>query len=206
MIPLHKRLGKRVFDLLVAGSLLLLLSPLVLMVALAVFTTSGSPVVFTSCRLGRHEKPFSMPKFRSMRNDSPLIPTPHFGNVTDFITPFGRFMRDTSLDELPQLWSVVKGDMSLVGPRPLLITSEEAIHNQRKKFGVYELKPGMTGWAQVNGRANITMQSKLQLDCEYLLRQSVGFDAKILFHTLLHIINSGHFGLFHKLCTRFRQE
>jgi len=134
-----------------------------------------------------------MPKFRSMRNDSPLVPTPHFNNAKDFVTPFGRLLRQTSLDELPQLWSVFKGDMSLVGPRPVLYKSEAAIHNLRKKYGVHGLKPGMTGWAQINGRDNITMYSKIQLDSEYLLRQSLWFDLYILLRTLLHIIDHKHF-------------
>lgn len=131
-----------------------------------------------------------MPKIRTMRIDTPVVATYYLANATDYVTPLGRFLRRTSLDELPQLWSVLVGDMSLVGPRPALYNESELLA-LRTKAGVDALVPGLTGWAQVNGRDTLVVDEKVQLDVEYLSRQSLFFDAKILLLTVYRVLQ-GH--------------
>ena len=178
---------KRAFDfvlaLLLAGALLL---P-VLVVAASVRLTSPGPALYWSDRVGRHNRIFKMPKFRSMRIDTPAIATHLLQNPDRWLTPIGSFLRRSSLDELPQLWSILSGDMSFVGPRPALFNQGDLIALRSGK-GVHELVPGLTGWAQINGRDELPIPQKVALDVEYLQRQGFWFDIKILWHTLLEVI------------------
>ena len=176
---------KRIFDLglaLFASCILLL--PIAL-VALFVKMTSKGPAVYWSDRVGMHNKIFKMPKFRTMRVDTPAVATHLLTNPKQFLTPIGSFLRKSSLDELPQLWSILKGDMSFVGPRPALFNQDDLIA-LRTRYGVDNIKPGLTGWAQINGRDELPIPEKVALDAEYLERQSFWFDIKILL-SLIHI-------------------
>lgn len=178
---------KRVLDLtlvLVAG--LLLLVPVAL-VALAVRCTSRGPVLYWSDRVGRDNRIFRMPKFRSMRVDTPAVATHLLQNPEQWLTPIGSFLRRSSLDELPQLWSIFKGDMSFVGPRPALFNQADLIA-QRTECGVHRLVPGLTGWAQVNGRDEIPLQQKVAFDLQYLEQRSVLFDLQILWLTAAKVL------------------
>jgi O-antigen biosynthesis protein WbqP len=156
-------------------------------VALAVSLTSSGPALYWSDRVGRHNRIFRMPKFRSMRIDTPALATHLLQNPDQWLTPIGPFLRKSSLDELPQLWSILKGDMSFVGPRPALFNQDDLIALRTEK-GVHELVPGLTGWAQVNGRAELPILQKVALDAEYLQRQSLWFDLKILWMTALKVL------------------
>ncbi len=156
-------------------------------VAVLVRLTSPGPALYWSDRVGRHNKIFKMPKFRSMRVDTPAVATDLLQNPDQWLTPIGSFLRKTSLDELPQLWSILKGDMSFVGPRPALFNQDDLIA-LRNDAGVSELVPGLTGWAQVNGRDELPIPDKVKLDAEYLQRRSIGFDLWILWLTLLKVL------------------
>lgn len=178
---------KRAFDLLLAScAVVVLLLPIVL-VALAVRLTSPGPVLYWSDRVGRHNRVFRMPKFRSMRVGTPALATHLLADAQAHLTPVGGCLRKSSLDELPQLWSILKGDMSFVGPRPALFNQDDLIA-LRTECGVHELAPGLTGWAQVNGRDELPIPQKVALDVEYLQRRSFWFDLRILFLTLLKVI------------------
>lgn len=178
---------KRLFDLtLVALAGCFLLLPM-LAVALLVRMTSKGPVLYWSDRVGRDNKIFKMPKFRSMRIGTPALATHLLGNPEAYLTPIGSFLRKTSLDELPQLWSILKGDMSFVGPRPALFNQQDLIE-LRTQAGVHRLLPGLTGWAQINGRDELPIPQKVALDIEYLGRQSVFFDIKIIFLTAWKVL------------------
>ena len=179
---------KRIFDLVLALVAGLLLALPVFMVMLAVRLTSPGPALYWSDRVGRHNRLFKMPKFRSMRIDAPAVATHLLSNPDQWLTPIGSFLRRTSLDELPQLWSILKGDMSFVGPRPALFNQDDLIKLRTEK-GVHEVLPGLTGWAQINGRDEIPIPQKVQLDAEYLHRQSILFDLKILWMTALKVFN-----------------
>ena len=178
---------KRVFDLVLAllASLVLLI-PIVL-VSLFVKLTSQGPVIYWSDRVGRHNKLFRMPKFRTMRIDTPAIATHLLSSPEQFLTPIGSFLRRSSLDELPQLWSILRGGMSFVGPRPALFNQDDLIA-LRTHFGVDQMTPGLTGWAQINGRDELPIPDKVQLDVEYMKRQSFWFDLKIIFLTFLKVL------------------
>lgn len=178
---------KRLFDLLltVIGAVVLAL-PL-LMVALAVRLTSPGPVLYWSDRVGRHNRIFRMPKFRSMRIGTPAVATHLLQDPDAWLTPIGAFLRKTSLDELPQLWSILAGDMSIVGPRPALFNQDDLIA-LRTERGVHELVPGLTGWAQVNGRDELPIPQKVELDVEYLRRRSLLFDLRILWLTVVKVL------------------
>ena len=176
------------FDLTLALVAALLLALPVFMVMLAVRLTSPGPALYWSDRVGRHNRLFKMPKFRSMRIDTPAVATHLLSNPDQWLTPIGSFLRRSSLDELPQLWSILKGDMSFVGPRPALFNQDDLIKLRTEK-GVHEVLPGLTGWAQVNGRDEIPIPQKVQLDAEYLHRQSILFDLKILWMTALKVFN-----------------
>ena len=178
---------KRLFDLVAALAAAVISALPVLIVALAVRLTSPGPVLYWSDRVGRHNRIFRMPKFRSMRIDTPALATHLLANPGQWLTPIGSFLRRSSLDELPQLWSIIRGDMSLVGPRPALFNQNDLI-DLRTKAGVHELLPGLTGWAQVNGRDELPIPKKVQLDAEYLQRQSFLFDVKILWMTALKVL------------------
>jgi len=170
---------KRAVD--IAGALagLILLLPLFAWAALAVVLGSPGPALHWSRRVGRDERLFAMPKFRTMRTDTPQVATHLLPDPDRWVTPIGRFLRRTSLDELPQLWSILKGDMSLVGPRPALFNQDDLVA-LRREAGVAGLRPGLTGWAQINGRDEIPIAEKARLDAEYLQRMSLAFDLRIL--------------------------
>jgi O-antigen biosynthesis protein WbqP len=178
---------KRALDVtlsLLAGLLLLL--PIG-MVALFVRWTSPGPVLYWSDRVGRDNRIFRMPKFRSMRLDTPAVATHLLSDPDKYLTPVGSFLRKSSLDELPQLWSILKGDMSLVGPRPALFNQTDLIQ-ARTQAGVHRLIPGLTGWAQINGRDELPIPQKVRLDAEYLERHSFWFDLRILFLTAWRVL------------------
>jgi O-antigen biosynthesis protein WbqP len=173
---------KRAVDLAGALAGLVLLSPVLLAVAIAVRLESPGPALHWSRRVGRDNVIFRMPKFRTMRVGAPNVATHLLEDPDQWITPIGQFLRRTSLDEIPQLWSVLKGDMSLVGPRPALFNQDDLVA-LRTAGGVHRLRPGLTGWAQVNGRDELPIPRKVELDIEYLQRRSLGFDLQILFAT-----------------------
>ena len=177
---------KRIFDL-VLGTLLalILLVPSALIVLLVRVTSSG-PALYWSDRIGRGNRVFQMPKFRSMRIDTPAVETRLLVDPNTYLTPIGLFLRRSSLDELPQLWSILKGDMSFVGPRPALYNQHD-LTALRTQFGVHELLPGLTGWAQINGRDKLSNSEKVKHDLEYMQRQSFWFDIKILWLTLFRV-------------------
>lgn len=178
---------KRVFDICLALFTVLILALPFLIVAVLVRLTSVGPVLYWSDRVGRDNSIFKMPKFRTMRLDTPAVATHLLSNPSQFLTPVGSFLRKSSLDELPQLWSIIKGDMSFVGPRPALFNQEDLIA-LRAQYGVDKLTPGLTGWAQVNGRDEIPIPDKVKLDKEYLDRQSLGFDIRILWLTFIKVL------------------
>ena len=178
---------KRIFDLLLAIAATFILAIPVVLVAAAVRLTSAGPALYWSDRVGRHNKIFKMPKFRSMRTGTPAVATHLLADPGAYLTPIGSFLRKSSLDELPQLWSILAGDMSFVGPRPALFNQHDLIE-LRKQRGVHELVPGLTGWAQINGRDELPIPDKVKLDAEYLQRQSLGFDIRILWLTLVKVL------------------
>ena len=178
---------KRIFDLILAIFLLLVLLISLLLIAVLVIITSKGPALYWSDRIGKNNKIFKMPKFRSMLADTPAVATHLLDNPDACLSPVGGFLRSTSLDELPQLFSVLKGDMSFVGPRPALFNQDDLISLRTEK-GVDKLLPGITGWAQVNGRDGLSIPDKVILDVEYLNRQSFWFDMKILWMTFLKVI------------------
>lgn len=178
---------KRFFDLGLALLAAVFLALPIVLTALAVRLTSPGPALYWSDRVGRHNRIFKMPKFRSMRIDTPAVATHLLQNPDQWLTPIGSFLRKSSLDEIPQLWSILKGDMSFVGPRPALFNQDDLIALRTEK-GVHELVPGLTGWAQVNGRDQLPIPQKLQLDVEYLERRSLLFDMKILWLTALKVL------------------
>jgi O-antigen biosynthesis protein WbqP len=178
---------KRLFDFSLALlTSLVLLVPLAL-IALAVRLTSPGPALYWSDRIGAKNKIFRMPKFRTMRIDTPSVATHLLTNPGAYLTPIGSFLRKSSLDELPQLWSILKGDMSFVGPRPALFNQNDLIA-LRTEAGVHALPPGLTGWAQVNGRDELPIPEKVRLDAEYLHRRSFWFDLHILWMTFIKVI------------------
>jgi O-antigen biosynthesis protein WbqP len=170
---------KRAVD--IAGGLagLIVLSPVLLALGIAVRLDSPGPALHWSKRVGRRNEIFRMPKFRTMRTGAPDVATHLLSDPDQWITPLGRFLRRTSLDEIPQLWSVLKGDMSLVGPRPALFNQDDLVA-LRTQAGVDTLRPGLTGWAQINGRDELPIPEKVELDAEYLRRRSLAFDLRIL--------------------------
>ena len=178
---------KRAFDILLVLAAGLALALPVLFVGLAVRLTSPGPVLYWSDRVGRHNKIFKMPKFRTMRLGTPAVATHLLANPDAFLTPIGSFLRKSSLDELPQLWSILVGDMSFVGPRPALFNQHDLVA-LRAQYGVDALMPGLTGWAQVNGRDELPIPDKVKLDVEYLQRQSLVFDLRILWMTLVKVL------------------
>ncbi len=178
---------KRAFDLmLVLLASLILFIPVVL-VALLVRLTSAGPALYWSDRVGKNNTIFKMPKFRSMRVGTPAVATHLLADAHSHLTPVGNFLRKSSLDELPQLWSIIRGDMSFVGPRPALFKQDDLIA-LRTQYGVEKLPPGLTGWAQVNGRDELPIPEKVKLDVEYLQRQSLPFDIKIIVLTFLKVV------------------
>jgi len=155
-------------------------------VAVMVRATSAGPILYWSDRVGQHNKIFKMPKFRTMRVDTPAVATHLLPDPKQFLTPVGSFLRKSSLDELPQLWSIIKGDMSFVGPRPALFNQHDLIA-LRTQYGVDRLVPGLTGWAQINGRDELPIPEKVKLDVDYMNNQSFYLDIKILFLTFVKV-------------------
>ena len=178
---------KRLFDLVLALVTAVFLALPIVLVALGVRLTSPGPVLYWSDRVGRNNRIFKMPKFRSMRIDTPAVATHLLQNPEQWLTPIGSFLRKSSLDELPQLWSILKGDMSFVGPRPALFNQDDLIALRTEK-GVHEMVPGLTGWAQVNGRDELPIPQKVELDAEYLQRRSLRFDLRVLWMTALKVL------------------
>ena len=179
---------KRIFDLLLAIAATFILAIPVVLVAAAVRLTSAGPALYWSDRVGRHNKIFKMPKFRSMRTGTPAVATHLLTDPGAYLTPIGSFLRKSSLDELPQLWSILVGDMSFVGPRPALFNQQDLIE-LRTQQGVHELVPGLTGWAQVNGRDEIPIPDKVKLDAAYLHDQSIALDIRILWMTFIKVVS-----------------
>lgn len=178
---------KRIFDISLALLAAVVLAVPILAIALMVRLTSPGPILFWSDRVGRHNAIFRMPKFRSMRVNTPAVATHLLQNPDQFLTPIGGFLRKSSLDELPQLWSIICGDMSFVGPRPALFNQDDLVA-LRTEQGVHRLVPGLTGWAQINGRDELPIPQKVALDAEYLDRKSFGFDLKILLLTFVKVL------------------
>ena len=178
---------KRLFDLCVGGVAAMVLALPIALVALLVRLTSPGPALYWSDRVGRNNAIFRMPKFRSMGVGTPAVATHLLQDPKVYLTPIGSFLRKSSLDELPQLWSILVGDMSFVGPRPALFNQDDLIA-LRTEAGVHELVPGLTGWAQVNGRDELPIPEKVKLDAEYLQRQSLGFDIRILWLTFVKVL------------------
>jgi O-antigen biosynthesis protein WbqP len=179
---------KRIFDLFASLCLVPVLLVPILVIAVLVGLTSKGPVLYWSDRVGKNNSIFKMPKFRTMRIDTPAVATHLLKDPDAYLTPIGSFLRKTSLDELPQLWSVLKGDMSFVGPRPALFNQDDLIALRTAK-GVHRLIPGITGWAQINGRDDLPIPVKVEFDFYYLKHCSLIFDMKILFLTLLKVLH-----------------
>lgn len=178
---------KRLFDIFLATFAAVLLFVPFIIVALMVRLTSKGPILYWSQRVGKNNTIFLMPKFRSMWLDTPAVATHLLTDPKALLTPIGSFLRKSSLDELPQLWSILKGDMSFVGPRPALFNQDDLIA-QRTDAGVHILTPGLTGWAQINGRDELPIPQKVALDTEYLHNRSFSLDLKIIFLTFLKVI------------------
>jgi len=178
---------KKGFDLILALTMGILLLPFVVFLAISVRASSPGPAIYWSDRVGQRNRIFKMPKFRSMRVDTPAVATHLLTDPDKALTPIGSFLRRSSLDELPQIWSILKGDMSFVGPRPALFNQYDLIA-LRTQCGVDALVPGLTGWAQVNGRDELSITDKVQFDLQYLQRRSFLMDMRILFLTCVKVI------------------
>jgi O-antigen biosynthesis protein WbqP len=178
---------KRVFDLCLGLLLLFVFAFPFLLIAVCVKFSSKGPVLYWSDRVGRHNVIFRMPKIRTMLVETPAVATHLLNDPSKFLTPIGSFLRKSSLDELPQLWSIVKGDMSFVGPRPALFNQDDLIA-LRTEWEVHQLSPGLTGWAQINGRDELPIPEKVKLDLEYKLVRSFTLDLRIIFLTVVKVI------------------
>lgn len=180
---------KRIFDFLMSLIAIIVFSPIILIISLLVKLTSKGPVFFKQRRIGKNNEEFNILKFRTMRVDTPNVATHLLKDPSVFITPLGKFLRKTSLDELPQLVNILKGDMSIVGPRPALYNQYD-LRDMRTEVGVHKLVPGLTGWAQINGRDEIPLEEKVALDKEYMNMQSFWMDIKIIFMTVFKVAKS----------------
>lgn len=178
---------KRLFDLVLSVWLMPVLLPIMGLIGLLIRLTSEGPIIYWSDRIGRNNAIFRMPKFRTMKMGTPAVATHLLSGAERYITPVGSLLRKTSLDELPQLFSVIAGHMSFVGPRPALFNQEDLVA-MRTERGVHRLVPGVTGWAQVNGRDELPIPVKVEYDAEYLRRRSFSFDLKILFLTAIRAL------------------
>ena len=178
---------KRLFDIGLAFVAACVLIVPIVIVAACVRLTSKGPALYWSDRIGQNNRIFKMPKFRSMRVDTPAVATHLLTDPKAYLTPIGSFLRKSSLDELPQLWSILMGDMSFVGPRPALFNQDDLVQ-LRTEAGVHTLVPGLTGWAQVNGRDELSVPEKVTWDVQYLQRQSLWFDIQILWLTFLKVV------------------
>jgi O-antigen biosynthesis protein WbqP len=184
--PLMKQHIKRFFDLAAVLTAAVLLFVPMAMIAVLIKLTSRGPVLYWSNRVGQHNQLFSMPKFRTMQVETPTVATHLLTNPNQYLTPIGPFLRRSSLDELPQLWSIWVGDMSWVGPRPALFNQDDLI-KLRTQAGVDLIKPGLTGWAQVNGRDELPISQKVAFDAEYLKKQSLRFDIYVIWLTAIQV-------------------
>ena len=187
ILQFAKNSMKRSFDLVMSFVALTIFFPLIIVVALLVKLTSKGPALYWSDRVGVRNVIFKMPKFRTMQVGTPAVATHLLSDSDQYLTPVGSFLRKSSLDELPQLWSILVGDMSFVGPRPALFNQDDLIA-LRTQYGVDKLVPGLTGWAQVNGRDELSIPIKVQYEMEYLQKQSFWFDLKILGLTFLKVV------------------
>ena len=178
---------KRLFDFVMSLIGIIVLSPIILIVALAVKLTSPGPMLFKQRRIGKNNNEFQIYKFRTMRIDTPNVPTHLLENPEQWITPVGKFLRKTSLDELPQLFNILKGEMSIVGPRPALYNQID-LKEMRTEAGVHKLVPGLTGWAQINGRDRIEFDVKAKMDGEYAKNKSFFYDTKIFIGTIAYVL------------------
>lgn len=178
---------KRILDIAIALLLVLMLFPPLIVLWLMVRVSSNGVALYWSDRVGQNNKIFKMPKFRTMRIDTPAVATHLLENPQQYLTPIGSFLRKTSLDELPQLWSILRGDMSFVGPRPALFNQDDLI-TLRTQHGVDKLVPGLTGWAQINGRDELPIADKVKLDVEYMQKQSFLFDLQIILLTFIKVL------------------
>lgn len=173
----------RCFDILASLALLLMFLPLTILIAVLIKVTSRGPVIYWSDRVGKDNIIFHMPKFRTMQINTPAVATHLMTNSANYLTPIGSFLRKSSLDEIPQLWSILKGDMSFVGPRPALYNQDDLI-KLRTDEGIHILQPGLTGWAQINGRDSLSIPEKVKWEKEYLQKKSFWFDMYIFFRTI----------------------
>ena len=178
---------KRFFDFTVSLLMILLLLPVFILTGIIIAIDAGNPVIYKQYRVGKDNKLFYIYKFRTMKNNTRLAATKDLTEADSVITKSGRILRKTSLDELPQLFNVLEGDMSFVGPRPL-IPEEKEIRQLRKEYGIYSVRPGITGWAQVNGRDMLSDEEKALFDKEYIDKQSIAFDIKIMFKTVMVVL------------------
>ena len=179
---------KRIFDIVFSLGVLLIFAFPMLVIAAAIRLTSQGPAIYWSDRVGKNNTIFRMPKFRTMQVDTPSVATHLMTDPGEYLTRVGKFLRKTSLDELPQIWSILAGDMSVVGPRPALFNQDDLVE-LRTAAGVEKLPPGLTGWAQVNGRDELPIPEKVTLDVEYLKRKSFLFDLKIIFLTVVKVLH-----------------
>lgn len=185
---MYQRYGKRCLDVILSLIALIVLSPLFLLIALAIRLDSPGGVIFSQKRVGMHKKLFSIYKFRTMRSDTPHdVPTNDLAGSTSYITPVGRFLRMTSLDELPQLWNILVGDMAVIGPRPALWNQYDLLA-ERDKYGANDVRPGLTGWAQIHGRDELEIAEKAKLDGWYVEHISFGLDVKCFFGTITAVL------------------
>lgn len=180
---------KRLCDIVISLIMIIILSPLLLIIILVIKFDSKGPQLFTQRRIGRNNKEFILYKFRTMRTDTPNVATHLLKNPETYITTFGKFLRKSSFDELPQFLNILKGDMTFIGPRPALYNQYDLI-GLRTKCGVHNLKPGVTGWAQVNGRDSLEISEKVNFDFYYLKNQSLALDIKIIFWTFLKVLKA----------------
>ncbi len=187
MNSFYRSTGKRIIDFILSGLGTIVLAPFMLLIALLIKLESKGPVLFRQKRVGLHKKTFSIMKFRTMRTDTPKdTPTHMLKNPDQYITKVGRFLRKTSLDELPQILNILKGEMAVIGPRPALWNQDDLVA-ERDKYGANDVLPGLTGWAQINGRDELEIPVKAALDGEYVQRMSFGLDVKCFFGTILSI-------------------
>lgn len=182
-------LSKRIIDVIASIIGIIVLSPLLLVVSILIKVDSKGPIIFKQVRVGKDSKPFNIYKFRSMKINTPNLSTEEFVDASKFITKVGWFIRKTSIDELPQLFNILKGDMSIVGPRPV-IEKETRLLELRKKYKVDKIPPGITGLAQINGRDNIDDYEKVEYDLNYLVNRSLTLDIKIIIKTFLKVVKS----------------
>ena len=178
---------KRNFDIILSLILLIILIFPMIFISILIIYLSPGKVIYWSERVGKKNKNFFMPKFRTMVENTPEVATDKLKNPSEYITNFGKFLRKTSLDELPQIWNILKGDMSFVGPRPALYNQYDLIEMRTHK-GIHKLQPGLTGWAQINGRDNISNQLKVKYDYEYLIKRNLFFDLKIILFTFYKVL------------------